>query len=127
MTTITNNNPPTTTSCCLNQPSNCRVESETPHYTIIGIIDDVERNPDLLLSVIIPVSTATRDVTVTGATYQVLIDTQPGAANLAGRQAPTALRPDQPERLQALVPPDPKRLRNQISGDITSLFESPWL
>ena len=32
-TTITNNNPPTTPSCCLNQPSNCRVESETPHLT----------------------------------------------------------------------------------------------
>lgn len=91
-------------------------------YTIIGIIDDVQRNPDLLLSIIIPVSTATRDMTVGGATYQVLIDTVPGAAQLAGRQAPTALRPDHPERLQALVPPDPKRLRNQISGDITSLF-----
>ncbi len=32
MTTITNNNQPTTTRCCLKQPSNCRVESETPHY-----------------------------------------------------------------------------------------------
>jgi len=91
-------------------------------YTIIGIINDVQRNPDLLLSVIIPVTTATHDLAVTGATYQVLIDTQPGAAALAGRQAPTALRPDQPDRLQALVPPDPKRLRNQISGGITSLF-----
>lgn len=91
-------------------------------YTIIGIIDDVQRNPDLLLSVILPVSTATRDLAITGATYQVLIDTQPGAAALAGRQAPTALRPDEPQRLQALVPPDPKRLRNQISGDVTSLF-----
>lgn len=91
-------------------------------YTVIGIIDDVQRNPDLLLSIIIPVSTATHDFAVAGSTYQVLIDTQPGAANLAGRQAPLALRPDQPNRLQALVPPDPKRLRNQISDDITSLF-----
>ena len=30
-TTIKNTNPPTTPSCCLNLPSNCRVESETPH------------------------------------------------------------------------------------------------
>jgi hypothetical protein len=30
-TTITTTNPPTTPRCCLNQPSNCRVESETPH------------------------------------------------------------------------------------------------
>lgn len=91
-------------------------------YTIVGIIDDVQRNPDLLLSIVIPTSTAQRELAVTGATYQVLIDTQAGAAQLVGRQAPTALRPDHPERLQALVPPDPKRLRSQISGDITSLF-----
>jgi putative ABC transport system permease protein len=91
-------------------------------YTIIGIIDDVERNPELLTSIAIPVSTATRDLAVEGATYQVLIDTEPGSANLAGRQAPIALRPDQPQRLQALVPPDPRRLRGQISEDVTSLF-----
>lgn len=91
-------------------------------YTIIGILDDVQRNPDLLLSIVIPTSSATHDLPTAGATYQVLIDTTPGAAQLAGRQAPLALRPDQPERLQALVPPDPKQLRNQVSGDITSLF-----
>lgn len=91
-------------------------------YTIIGIIDDVQRNPDLLLSIVIPASAAERDLPVSGANYLVLIDTAPGAAQLAGHQAPLALRPDHPERLQALVPPDPKRLRNQISGDVTSLF-----
>ena len=91
-------------------------------YTIIGILDDVQRNPDLLLSIIIPTTTAAHDLPTNGATYQVLIDTAPGAAQLAGRQAPIALRPDHPERLQALVPPDPKQLRNQVSGDITSLF-----
>ena len=91
-------------------------------YTVIGILDDVERNPDLLLSIVIPTSTAARDLPTSGATYEVLIDTDPGAAALAGRQAPIALRPQDPARLQALVPPDPKTLRNQVSGDITSLF-----
>jgi putative ABC transport system permease protein len=91
-------------------------------YTVIGILDDVERNPDLLLSIVIPTSTATNDLPSTGSTYEVLIDTDPGAAALAGRQAPTALRPQDPARLQALVPPDPRTLRNQVSGDVTSLF-----
>lgn len=91
-------------------------------YTIIGILDDVQRNPDLLLSIVIPTSSAAHDLPTNGASYQVLIDTAPGAAQLAGRQAPLALRPDHPERLQALVPPDPKQLRNQVSSDITSLF-----
>ncbi len=91
-------------------------------YTIIGILDDVQRNPDLLLSIVVPTTAAAHDLPVNGASYQVLIDTAPGAAQLAGRQAPLALRPDHPERLQALVPPDPKQLRNQVSSDITSLF-----
>lgn len=91
-------------------------------YTVVGIIDDVRRNPDLLLSVVVPAATATAQLPHEGATYQVLIDTVPGAANLAGRQAPLALRPDAPERLQSLVPPDPKTLRNQVQGDVTSLF-----
>lgn len=91
-------------------------------YTVVGIIDDVRRNPDLLLAIAIPTSTAERDFPTTGATYEVLIDTAPGAAPLAGRQAPLALRPGEPQRLQALVPPDPTTLRNQVSGDITSLF-----
>ncbi|MEK7414599.1 MAG: ABC transporter permease [Actinomycetota bacterium] len=91
-------------------------------YTVIAIIDDVKRNPDLLLSIVIPTSTIEQQLHPQGATYEVIIDTQPGAANLAGRQAPTALRPQQPERLQALVPPDPKTLRNQVQGDVTSLF-----
>ena len=91
-------------------------------YTVVGILDDVKRNPDLLLAVVIPTSTATARLPVTGATYQVIIDTVPGAANLAGRQAPLALRPDHPERLQTLVPPDPKTLRNQVTNDVTSLY-----
>jgi putative ABC transport system permease protein len=90
-------------------------------YTVIGIIDDVKRNPDLLLSIVIPTSSIDKRQAI-GATYQVLIDTQAGAANLVGRQAPLALRPDAPERLQALVPPDPRTLRNQVQGDITGLF-----
>jgi ABC-type antimicrobial peptide transport system, permease component len=91
-------------------------------YTVIGIIDDVKRNPDLLLSIIIPTSTEAHEIHTRSATYEVLIDTAPGAANLAGRQAPTALRPQQPERLQALVPSDPKTLRNNIESDVTGLY-----
>lgn len=91
-------------------------------YTVIGILDDVKRNPDLLFSISIPTTTEHRDINTRGATYEVVIDTVPGAANLAGRQAPAALRPQQPERLQALVPPDPKTLRNDIESDVTGLY-----
>ena len=90
-------------------------------YTVVGIIGDVKRNPDLLLSIVIPTSSIDPRQ-ANGATYQVLIDSAAGAASLIGRQAPLALRPDAPERLQSLVPPDPKTLRNQVQGDITGLF-----
>lgn len=91
-------------------------------YTVIGIIDDVKRNPDLLLSITIPTTAEQRDIGSDNATFEVLIDTHPGAANLAGRQAPLALRPQDPDRLQALVPPDPKTLRNNVESDVTGLY-----
>lgn len=91
-------------------------------YTVIGILDDVARSPDLLLSIVIPASTAADDFRVDSATFEVLIDTRPGAAQLIGGQAPLALRPADPGRLQSLVPPDPRTLRNQVTDDVTSLF-----
>jgi putative ABC transport system permease protein len=52
----------------------------------------------------------------------VLIDVAPGAADLIGQQAPIALRPDKPEVLQSLIPPDPRQLRQRIESDVTSLL-----
>jgi putative ABC transport system permease protein len=91
-------------------------------YTIVGILDDVARNPDLLLAITIPTSTEQHHIGTKSAAYEVIIDTDPGAAQLAGRQAPTALRPHDPDRLQALVPPDPNTLRNNVEADVTSLY-----
>lgn len=91
-------------------------------YTVIGIVDDVARNPDLLLAIVIPVHAAETQFTPTDVERQVIIDTAPGAAQLIGRQAPLALRPQQPDRLRSLVPPDPETLRNQVEGDVKSLF-----
>ncbi len=95
-------------------------------YTVIGIIDDVGRNPDLLLSVVVPASTATTRLStpesLSATTFEVLIDVDPGAAQLIGSQAAIALRPDQPEQLQVLIPPDPRQLRADVEGDVTGLF-----
>ena len=91
-------------------------------YAVTGIVDGVARNPDLLLSITIPTSTEQHDIGTAAPTYEVLIDTVPGAAPLAGRQAPLALHPERPERLRALVPPDPQTLRNNVEGDVTGLY-----
>jgi putative ABC transport system permease protein len=91
-------------------------------FTVIGIISDVKRNPDLLLSAIVPHTTATTIFGNRNANYNVLIDVQPGAAQLIGTQAALALRPANPNRLRVLVPPDPKTLRKNVETDITNLF-----
>ena len=102
-----------------NQPA---VFLQDTAYTVVGIIDDVARDPDLLLSVVIPVTAADAEFDTRAAVRQVIVDTAPGAAQIIGHQAPIALRPQEPDRLQALVPPDPKTLRNQVEGDVQSLF-----
>jgi putative ABC transport system permease protein len=92
-------------------------------YTVIGIVDAVGRNPTLMSAVIVPARTATAQLpTSEETTYTALIDVDPGAADLIGTQAPIALRPDQPERLDTLVPPDPRQLRQSIESDVTTLL-----
>ena len=91
-------------------------------FTVIGILNDVARNPDMLLSVIVPASTVVEIFGITNAQFQVLVDVKPGAAQLIGSQAALALRPTDPNRLQVLVPPDPKKLRKSVETDITNLF-----
>lgn len=93
-------------------------------FAVIGILTDVKRNPDLLLSIIIPDTTAlhywgTR--AISGPT-RALIDVQAGAAQLIGHQAAIALRPQQPDRLQTLIPPEPKTLRRNVQQDTSTLY-----
>ncbi len=92
-------------------------------FTIVGIIEAVARNDSLLAAVIVPAGTASAEIPSADQTvYSVLIDVDPGAADLIGQQAPVALRPDAPDRLNVLVPPDPRQLREQIESNITGLL-----
>jgi len=92
-------------------------------YTVVGIISDTRSLPQTLLGVIIPSSTALKAYgPPTNSPAQALIHTQLGAAQLIAAQAPLALRPDQPQLLQAVPPPDPTSLRNAVSTDLSGLF-----
>ena len=90
--------------------------------TVIGIVDDVDRDSGVLLSVLIPASTGRALWGAAESPPRVLIDVQLGAAQLIGRQAPLALHPEDPGRLRAIVPPDPTRLREGVEGDVNDLF-----
>ena len=56
-------------------------------YTVIGIIDDTERVPELVQSVIMPSATAAADFENENASYTVLIEVAPGAAQLIASQS----------------------------------------
>ncbi|GGU32376.1 ABC transporter permease [Streptomyces violascens] len=92
-------------------------------YSVLGIISDTQRLPQGLLGVLIPSNTALSAYgPPSDNPAQALIHTRPGAAQLVARQAPLALRPDHPELLHAVPPPDPHTLRDQVNTDLSGLF-----
>lgn len=92
-------------------------------FTVIGIIGSTQRNKEFLASVLIPARTA-RDTwgLPKEVAPQMTIETELGAAAQVARQVPLALRPDHPEYFQAIAPPDPRTLANQVSDDLNGLF-----
>jgi macrolide transport system ATP-binding/permease protein len=90
-------------------------------YVVIGILDSVARQPDLLGSVIIPEGTARDDFGLQGP-GSIIIETQIGATSLIASQIRLALRPDKADVYKIVVPPEPKRLRDSVQGDLNSLF-----
>ncbi|BBC33027.1 Efflux ABC transporter, permease protein [Streptomyces graminofaciens] len=92
-------------------------------FTVIGVVADVERKADLLLSVVVPRTTA---AALWGPPIQnragMLISTRIGAAVQIAEEAPLALRPDQPGHFKAVPPPDPRSLRTSVTSDLDQLF-----
>lgn len=88
---------------------------------VVGILDDVERQPDLLNAIVIPDGLA-RDRFGLAAPALVLVDTDIGAARQVGDEALVALDPNQPERLEAQVPPEPARTKANVQEDTQALF-----
>ncbi|MEU7582270.1 ABC transporter permease [Streptomyces sp. NPDC041068] len=93
-------------------------------FTVIGIVEDVDRKPDLLMSVVVPRSTAEAiwGEPEPGERARMLISTRLGAAQQLATQAATALDPAHPERFTAVPPPDPRTLRTTVTGDLEQLF-----
>ncbi|MGY5060891.1 ABC transporter permease [Streptomyces sp. 900105755] len=92
-------------------------------FTVVGIVQDVERKADLLLSVVVPPTSAEELWGRPGpGEASMLIATELGAARQVADEAPTALRPDHPEYLKAVPPPDPRGLRSGVGSDLSQLF-----
>jgi len=93
---------------------------ETP-YVVMGILQQVERQPALLDAIIMPEATAAKHYAYVSADT-VQIDVDLGAAQLIGKQAPIALNPDDPSAYKVRVPPSADSMRNRVEGDVNSLF-----
>lgn len=94
-------------------------------FTVVGIVDFVDRRPELLAAVWVPRTTAERlwpSQAGSGQPTRMIIDTDLGAAEVVARQVALALRPDAPESFRATAPPDPQQLRDAVNTDLASLF-----
>ena len=90
-------------------------------YLVIGVLDSVARQPDLLGAVIIPEGTAQRYYRLAYPGL-IVVETDVGAASLIAQQIPMALRPDNPRSLKVVSPPEPKRVRDAVKNDLNLLF-----
>ncbi len=90
-------------------------------YVVIGVIDEAERDPGFLTSVIVPHSVAAEDFDVTKPD-RVIIDVELGAADLIAAQAPIALSPNDPSALRASAPASPTTSQDGVESDVNSLF-----
>jgi putative ABC transport system permease protein len=90
-------------------------------YVVLGIAEDVAHRPHTLTAVFIPSGAARSGFPPSDHAHEVQIETTPGAGQLIARQAPLALLPEDPERLQAQAPPDPKELRRSVQGDMNKM------
>ncbi|MFD7560081.1 ABC transporter permease, partial [Streptomyces sp. NPDC059835] len=92
-------------------------------FTVAGIIEDVRRKPENLMSVLVPKATAEELWGPPGPTdARMLIATDLGAARQVAELAPVVLRPDHPEYLKSVPPPDPRMLRANVTSDLSALF-----
>jgi putative ABC transport system permease protein len=90
-------------------------------YTVIGIIDGVNRRSDLLDAVILPVGTARADFGFSTLEQAHLIMAV-GAGPVIAEQAPYFLEPNDPETIEVQVPPAASTVRQNVQADINAIF-----
>ncbi|MDR2377837.1 MAG: ABC transporter permease [Bifidobacteriaceae bacterium] len=101
-----------------NQPS---VFIDERSYTVVGILDRVERVSGLLNAVIVPQSTA-RAVFGLAAPGGLQVKVALGAGPMVGEVITTALSPNDPSGFEVSMPLPPSKVRQQVTADVNSLF-----
>jgi ABC-type antimicrobial peptide transport system permease subunit len=103
----------------LARPQAIRIGDEL--FTVVGVLDGVERKFDLLSSVVIPEGTARQLYRLTSPS-SVVVETRLGAAKVVGQQSPFALNPADPKGFKVAIPELPQRARQGVQSDLNVLF-----
>lgn len=90
-------------------------------FVVLGILVDVQRQPELLNALIVPEGTAREFYDLESPTT-IQIDTEVGAASLISSQAPIAVAPDDPTTVQVQAPAEPDEVRAGVEEDVNALF-----
>ena len=90
-------------------------------YTVIGIIDGMERRSDLLDAVVVPMGTARADFGLTGPD-ELQIRIALGAGKVVAEQAPIALDPNAAENFEVQAPSARSALRENVQADVNVIF-----
>jgi putative ABC transport system permease protein len=101
-----------------NQPS---VFIDGRSYTVVGVLDRVERAQGLVGAVIVPQSTA-RAVFGLEAPGELQVKVALGAGPMVGEVIATALSPNDPAGFEVSMPLPPSKVRQQVTADVNSLF-----
>lgn len=90
-------------------------------YTVIGILEDTKLRAPLLDQVIVPITTARKELGLTAVeNLDILISI--GAGDVVARQAPIALNPNNPEGYKIGAPPTLSELQGSLQADFNGLF-----
>lgn len=90
-------------------------------YTVIGIVNGMERRQDMLDSVMIPMGTGRADFGLPSAD-ELQIQIAIGAGELVARQAPVSLDPNAPENFSVQAPSATSDLQESVQADVNIVF-----
>ncbi|WP_104476208.1 ABC transporter permease [Microterricola pindariensis] len=90
-------------------------------YTVIGIIDGVQRRTDMLDAVILPSGTARADFGM-GSAQELHVRIAIGAGSVVGKQAPIALDPNTPDNFDVIAPQSGSELQQSVQADVNIVF-----
>lgn len=93
-------------------------------FTVLGILGDVERHQELRTSVIVPFGIASQlwgEPTSTEAT-ELIVATRLGAATQVAKELVWAVAPGDQSAVTVEEPPDPRSLRESVSGTLQGLL-----